>query len=350
METVVSQSNSADLHFLTEWGLEGDRARHRQAGLISFLVHVGAIAALLLMPRSWTEPVRAAIARQITPLVAPITEPTQTTPNQGPLSKEITAEALRPRPRIQIPPSPVSTTRPAARIPLPPSPPPAPAPSLAEPPKIEVAAPGLGMTPPGLTAQVTPPPPPQIQPQDKPKLSFENPDAGSGNAKGPGTGRLALPRNAVDEALHSMARGGAGGGLVVGDIGEPGVGGLGEGINMPPSPGRQASSLELLSDPGGVDFRPYLIKVLASVKRNWMAVMPESARLGRPGRVAIQFAIARNGSVPKLVIVSASGTDAFDRAAVAGVSASNPFPPLPTEYRGEQVKLQLNFAYNIVRR
>ena len=90
--------------------------------------------------------------------------------------------------------------------------------------------------------------------------------------------------------------------------------------------------------------------ILASVKRNWMAVMPESARLGRPGRVAIQFAIARNGSVPKLVIVSPSGTDAFDRAAVAGVSASNPFPPLPAEYRGEQVKLQLNFAYNIVRR
>ena len=118
---------------------------------------------------------------------------------------------------------------------------------------------------------------------------------------------------------------------------------------MPPSPGRQASNLELLSDPMGVDFRPYLIKILAAVRRNWFAVMPESAKWGRQGRVTIQFAIARNGAVPKLVIVGHSGTDSLDRAAVAGISASNPFPPLPTEFRGERVLLQFNFLYNAPR-
>src|SRR5690242_1715543 len=139
METVVSEprSNSAELHFLTEWGIEGDRARHRKAGLISFVVHVFAIAGLLLMPRSWTEPVRETIARHVTPLVAPLMEPTQVTPNKGPLSKEIASGALRPRPRIQVPPSPPSTTRPAARIPSLPSPLPVPAHALAEPPRME---------------------------------------------------------------------------------------------------------------------------------------------------------------------------------------------------------------------
>ena len=63
--------------------------------------------------------------------------------------------------------------------------------------------------------------------------------------------------------------------------------------------------------------------------------------------MGIQFAIARNGSVPKLVIVANSGADALDRAAVAGISASNPFPPLPAEFKGDQIRLQLNFAYNI---
>ena len=72
--------------------------------------------------------------------------------------------------------------------------------------------------------------------------------------------------------------------------------------------------------------------------------------MGRMGRVGIQFSIARNGSVPKLVIVSQSGTDAFDRAAVAGISASNPFPPLPSEFKGDQIRLQFNFAYNIPKR
>ena len=41
-----------------------------------------------------------------------------------------------------------------------------------------------------------------------------------------------------------------------------------------------------------------------------------------------------------------SGADALDRAAVAAISASSPFPPLPAEYKGDNVVLQLNFAYN----
>jgi len=75
--------------------------------------------------------------------------------------------------------------------------------------------------------------------------------------------------------------------------------------------------------------------------------MPESAKLGSRGKVAIQFSIDRQGSVPKLVIVGPSGIQALDRAAVAGVSASNPFPPLPHEFRGNLIRLQLVFAYNV---
>jgi TonB family protein len=72
-------------------------------------------------------------------------------------------------------------------------------------------------------------------------------------------------------------------------------------------------------------------------------------KLGRRGKVAIQFSIGRDGNVPKLVIATPSGADALDRAAVAGISASVPFPPLPSEYKGEIIKLQFNFAYNMPR-
>ena len=50
------------------------------------------------------------------------------------------------------------------------------------------------------------------------------------------------------------------------------------------------SGLELLSDSRGVDFRSYLTQILAAVKRNWQAVIPESARRGRTARKS-------NGSV-----------------------------------------------------
>ena len=242
-----------------------------------------------------------------------------------------------------LPPGPPSTTRPAARLPLPPAPDQAPAPALPEPPKIDAESGEASRLP--LVARGLPPVgPPQIQTEEKPKLAFERPGSTLGAAREPGG--LKPPASSISEITREMSRGGRGGGMIVGDLGE-GVGGLGEGLNLPPSPGRTGSSLELLSDPKGVDFRPYLIRILSAVRRNWFAVMPESARMGRQGKVVIQFAISRDGNVPKLVIASPSGTLAFDRAAVAGVSASSPFPPLPSEFQGLSVRLQFVFQYNI---
>jgi TonB family protein len=190
---------------------------------------------------------------------------------------------------------------------------------------------------------------PQIEPVERPKITLENPSVPPPPVA-PGQSKVAIPNASVDQAIREAVKSTAAGGQVVGDLDLGGPGGVGPGINLPPAPGATASNLELLSNPQGVDFRPYLMQILASVRRNWMAVYPESARLGRRGRVSIQFSISRSGSVPKLVITSTSGTDSLDRAAVAGISASNPFPPLPSEYRADRIVLQFNFAYNMPRR
>jgi TonB family protein len=151
----------------------------------------------------------------------------------------------------------------------------------------------------------------------------------------------------LEEVIRNTTPGSARGGVVVGDIGE-GIGGIGSNPNLPASPPKMGSSLELMSDPLGVDFRPYLVRVLAAVRRNWMAVIPEAARLGLRGKVVLQFAIRRDGRVTKVVFASEAGpgAQALDRAAVASISASDPFPPLPVEFHGEQVRLQLAFLYN----
>jgi TonB family protein len=130
------------------------------------------------------------------------------------------------------------------------------------------------------------------------------------------------------------------------DTSDPGPGGIGRGLNLPPSSGQMASSLELLSDTKGVDFRPYLLQVLAAVRRNWFAVYPESARMGLRGKVEAQFLIEKDGSVPKLVIVLHS-IPALERAAVAGIDASHPFPPFPTGFTGDRIVLKLTFSYNM---
>ena len=103
----------------------------------------------------------------------------------------------------------------------------------------------------------------------------------------------------------------------------------------------------ILSDTKGVDFGPYLARVVYAVRQNWYAVIPESARLGEKGRVAVVFEILKDGSVPQLRLVASSGADPLDRAALSGIRASAPFPPLPQEFTGEHLVLEFIFLYNL---
>ncbi len=315
------------------------QSRERWARIVSAGLHAGAVAALWFTPlgRTQVQDVTRALVQLREPftLVAPPVELTQRAPNQGAVSKEFTLESLLPRRRVFVPPSAPPGAPPAAPVELP------------EPPRLEAAFGVPAPLPLGNAAQGLNLPPPQIEPVEKPALAYETQGVarGVGAAKQAGT-PLPSTGTSVAEMARDLARGRNTAPQLVEDFGPPPapITGL-PGLEAPR--GRTGSSLELLSDPRGVDFKPYLTQILASVKRNWTAVIPESAKLGRRGRVVIQFMIARDGSVPKLVIASASGTEALDRAAVAGISATNPFPPLPAEFRGENVRLQFVFHYNM---
>ena len=98
------------------------------------------------------------------------------------------------------------------------------------------------------------------------------------------------------------------------------------------SQGRQggaASNLDILSDTMGVDFGPYLARVLHDVRLNWYNLIPESARspLFKQGKVSIQFAILKDGRVSTMQLTGSSSDVALDRAAWGGINGSNPFPP-----------------------
>jgi len=351
-----SAEESPELDLLLELAAS-ELGRHRLVGpgAGSMALHLLVIGLLLVLPGGRAPARRQELAlrfRPTTSLVAPppqvLEQLTQTRPNRGAVSAEVNLEGLLappgpPRP-FTLPPV---IAEPEARLAKPPE---------IEPPREAMLQPPLDLLSPGLGV---PAPAPQIEPAErKPKLAFEKPGAmsfprsapSSGITAGaqPPAGSIQKPSSSVREAIREVARTGGGGkGLVIGDI--EGIGGIIEARQLPPSRGNTGSSLELLSDPKGIDFRPYLIRVLATVRRNWYAVMPASAKLGRRGKVVIQFAIARSGNVPKLVIAVPSGAEALDRAAVAGISASNPFPPLPEEFTGDQVRLQLNFLYNVKR-
>lgn len=130
-------------------------------------------------------------------------------------------------------------------------------------------------------------------------------------------------------------------------IGGPIPGGpLGSGT----SGGGQAYGLvEILTPTEGVDFSNYLARVYASVRRNWMAVIPQSAWLGERGKVVLQFRIMREGGVPpdEPQLVRTSGRHPLDFAAMSSVRTSNPFEPLPSQFSGPFIELRFTYLYNL---
>jgi TonB family protein len=142
--------------------------------------------------------------------------------------------------------------------------------------------------------------------------------------------------SAIQDATRAAAatRGGSGG------AGDNGDFGLGRGAH-----GRQLGNLEVLSDTQGVDFGPYLQRVLHDVKMNWYSLIPESAQM-KKGNLGIEFAITKDGKVAGMKLVFSSGDIPLDRAAWGGITASNPFPPLPSDFNGPYLALRFRFFYN----
>lgn len=182
---------------------------------------------------------------------------------------------------------------------------------------------------------------PQVDPRG---LTAPKPEAPK-LALAPGQG-LILPNLSPGRALQESARGA---------IREPGVGkGMATGGPIPGGPGggggaQAFGALQMLTPTEGVDFTNYLARVLASVKRSWYAVIPESARMGEKGMVVLQFRIMRDGNVPypEPNMVGSSGKEPLDRAAYSAIRSSTPFEQLPPAFSGPFIELRFIFLYNL---
>lgn len=119
----------------------------------------------------------------------------------------------------------------------------------------------------------------------------------------------------------------------------------GAGANGP----GMSSGVQMLTPDEGVDFSSYLQRLLATLKRNWYAIMPESALMGDKGVVFTTFQINRDGSVPypDPTLERASGREPLDSAAMSAIRASSPFEPLPSQFKGPFIRLRIIFIYNI---
>jgi TonB family protein len=99
----------------------------------------------------------------------------------------------------------------------------------------------------------------------------------------------------------------------------------------------------------GVDFGPYLTRIVAIVKQNWYNLMPPSVYppILKQGKLAIEFVILKDGKTTSMAVRTSSGDVALDRAAWGSITASTPFPPLPKEFPGQILGLRFYYFYNL---
>ena len=215
------------------------------------------------------------------------------------------------------------------------SPQPAPAPAPPPSPPATAQNPSTGADSSKSAESQAPPPKKDDRPQ---LLDVPAPRAGGGDLA-----QLRLPLSSPGEAIRRSAEEAARGRAAGAGAGPGDSTGQFQNLN----PNFSTEGPIILSDTKGVDFGPYLARIVYTVRRNWYAVIPESARLGQKGRVAVVFEILKDGSVPELRLVGSSGAEPLDRAALSGVRASIPFPPLPEEFTGNHLVLQFIFLYNM---
>lgn len=106
---------------------------------------------------------------------------------------------------------------------------------------------------------------------------------------------------------------------------------------------------EILTDTMGVDFGPYMTRIVQIVKQNWYSIMPESVGppIFKQGKLAIEFVILKDGKTANMVVRATSGDVPLDRAAWGSITMSAPFPPLPKEFPGKLLGLRFYYFYNL---
>jgi outer membrane biosynthesis protein TonB len=300
------------IHLLDSLDDERAKARFRESIYISIIIYLGIVWFLFYGPRvlfhqprliSPVDVLKEREKQQLTFLDTPKNLPRPTPKSSKAIPERNHAQQLDQKTLQQLQamrkaeaPAPVQPA-PAQAAPTPPTPqPPPPTP------------------PPNQQALVDAPRP---APTTKPNFSTPNQSAGD------------AIRKAAQDAAHNRDSGGY----------SSGVPGGSQGMN---------NGVEILSDPRGVDWGPYIRKILSDIKRNWIPLIPEEARppLNKQGETLIRFTINRDGTIAAMNLDGSSQDTAIDRACWGGITGVGQFPPLPAQFTGPNLELRVDFFTN----
>ena len=148
---------------------------------------------------------------------------------------------------------------------------------------------------------------------------------------------FSTPNESAGELVQRAAQAPRGGSL-----------GSGGGPNGPVEHRGLGTGVDVLSDTMGVDFNPYLQKIMREIYNTWIPLIPEEARppLNKQGETQIRFSILANGKIGGMTLEGSTHDDALNRAAWGSITGVGVFPPLPSEFKGPQLELRIHYLVN----
>jgi TonB family protein len=199
---------------------------------------------------------------------------------------------------------------------------PAPAPPTPQPPAQQPAPQQAKQTPP---PQPLPQHPQQQAIVDAPKPAPTRPNFGNPNQSAGDT-----IRSAAQAAAQNRGDGG--------DFGA-GVPVAHQGLN---------TGVDILSDTMGVNFDPYLKRIIYEIYHTWLPLIPEEARppLNKQGETLIRFTILPDGRIGGMTLDGSTHDQAIDRAAWGSITGVGQFPALPKEFHGPNLELRIHYLVN----
>ena len=156
-------------------------------------------------------------------------------------------------------------------------------------------------------------------------------------AEAPSKPNFSQPAQSAGDAIRQAARQAAQGGQ---------SGNYGQGI--PVEHQGLNTGVDVLSDTMGVDFSPYLRRILHEIYTTWIPLIPEEARppLNKQGTTLIRFSILPDGHIGSMSLDGSSHDDALNRAAWGSITGVGQFPPLPKEFHGPNLELRIHYLVN----
>jgi TonB family protein len=108
------------------------------------------------------------------------------------------------------------------------------------------------------------------------------------------------------------------------------------------------SGVDILSDTQGVNFQPYLGRIIRLIYQQWLPLLPEETRppLNKQGGTLIRFTINPDGTVAAMHLDGSTHDVALDKAAWGSIVGVGQFPPLPKQFHGPNLELRINYSVN----